>query len=76
MQKEVTGNMVYSTLVGMISEKRAARIMPEHVTFLEIRQRIPEMPDIQMRNVLNNLFKAGLIKTGRTINDIYIIINR
>lgn len=34
------------------------------------------MPDIQMRNVLNNLFKAGLIKTGRTINDIYIIINR
>ena len=65
------------TIINQISnEKKARNIEPTHALFKEVfdRATIEGIAADEIRSGLNELFIAGKIEVGRTINDKYIKI--
>ena len=59
-----------------MAEKKARTIEPTHALFKEVfdRSTIEGIAADEIRNGLNELYLAGEIEVGRTINDKYIKI--
>ena len=69
-------NMISEIINQISSEKEANNIEPTHALFKEVfdRATIEGIAADEIRNGLNELFIAGEIEVGRTINDKYIKI--
>ena len=57
-------------------DREKAGRAPVHILYGELRASLPDIPDRQLRDTLNALWREGAIGTGRTINDTYITLNR
>ena len=68
--------MLKNIILEIISEKKARNIEPTHALFKDVfdRATIEGIAADDIRNGLNELFLAGKIEVGRTINDKYIKI--
>lgn len=57
-------------------EKRQNKITPSHALFIPLRNRALQlgMSNDSIANQLNDLYKQGKIKVGKTINDKFITI--
>ena len=68
--------MLKNTILEIIADKKARNIEPSHALFKEVfdRATIEGIAADEIRNGLNELFIAGEIEVGRTINDKYIKI--
>ena len=69
-------NMILKIINQISSEKKARSVEPTHALFKEVfgRATIEGIAADEIRNGLNELFLAGNIEVGRTINDKYITI--
>ena len=67
---------VMETILSIAEANREAHRVPEHATFGEVRRHMGAVSEVKLRDALNALWSDGAIGTGRTINDIYITINR
>ena len=69
-------NMISEIINQISSEKESNNIYPTHALFKEVfdRATIEGIAADEIRNGLNELFIAGQIEVGRTINDKYIKI--
>lgn len=56
--------IVLQLIKQMEEEKKAKGIGPEHITFISMM--------LEIRNSLNNLYKANKIQSGDTMNDKWI----
>ena len=68
--------MLKNIILEIIAEKKASNIEPTHALFKDVfdRATIEGIAADEIRNGLNELFIAGEIEVGRTINDKYIKI--
>ena len=68
--------MLKNIILEIIAEKKASNIEPTHALFKDVfdRATIKGIAADEIRNGLNELFIAGEIEVGRTINDKYIKI--
>ena len=68
--------MLKNIILGIIADKKARNIEPNHATFKEVfdRATIEGIAADEIKNGLNELFINGEIEVGRTINDKYITI--
>ena len=68
--------MFFKIINQISNEKKAKGIEPTHALFMEVfdRATIEGIAADEIRNGLNELFIAGKIEVGRTINDKYITI--
>ena len=68
--------MLKNIILEIIAEKKASNIEPTHALFKDVfdRATIEGMAADEVRKGLNELFIAGEIEVGRTINDKYIKI--
>ena len=68
--------MLKNIILEIIAKKKAMNIEPTHALFKEVfdRATIESIAADDIRNGLNELFIAGEIEVGRTINDKYIKI--
>ena len=66
--------MLKNIILEIIAEKKARNIEPTHALFKEVfdRATIEGIAADEIRKGLNELFMAGEIEVGRTINDKYI----
>lgn len=57
-------------------EKRQNKITPSHALFIPLRNRALQLgiSNDSIANQLNDLYKQGKIKVGKTINDKFITI--
>ena len=69
-------NMISEIINQISSEKMARNIEPTHALFKEVfdRATIEGIAADEIRNGFNELYLAGDIEVGRTINDKYITI--
>ena len=69
-------NMILKIINQISTEKKARNIEPTHALFKEVfdRATIEGIAADEIRNGLNELFIAGKIEVGETINDKYIKI--
>ena len=69
-------NMILKIINQISTEKKARNIDPTHALFKEVfdRATIEGIAADEIRKGLNELFLAGEIEVGRTINDKYIKI--
>lgn len=67
---------VLQAIAAHIGQREKAGRAPVHILYGELRASLPDIPDRQLRDTLNALWREGAISTGRTINDTYITINR
>ena len=68
--------MLKNIILEIIAEKKASNIEPTHALFKNVfdRATIEGMAADEVRNGLNELFIAGEIEVGETINDKWIKI--
>ena len=68
--------MLKNIILKVIADKKQRNIEPNHALFKEVfdRATIEGIAADDIRNGLNELFIAGEIEVGRTINDKYIKI--
>ena len=68
--------MLKNIILEIMAEKKARTIEPTHALFKEVfdRATIEGIAADEIRNGLNELYLAGEIEVGRTINDKYIRI--
>ena len=68
--------MLKDIILKIISDKKQRNIEPTHALFKEVfcRATIEGIAADEIRKGLNELFIAGEIEVGRTINDKYITI--
>ena len=68
--------MLKNIILEIIAEKKASNIEPTHALFKEVfdRATIEGIAADEIRNGLNELYLAGEIEVGETINDKYIKI--
>ena len=68
--------MIFKIINQISSEKKARNIEPTHALFKDVfdRATIEGMAADEVRKGLNELFIAGEIEVGRTINDKWIKI--
>lgn len=52
-------------------EKREGRVVPGYAMDMEVRARFPGR-EAEVRSALNEMYKAGEISVGRTLNNIWI----
>ena len=66
--------MLKDIILKIISDKKARNIEPAHALFKEVfdRATIEGIAADEIRKGLNELYLAGEIEVGRTINDKYI----
>ena len=66
--------MLKNIILKVIADKKQRNIEPTHALFKEVfdRATIEGIAADEIRNGLNELFIAGEIEVGRTINDKYI----
>lgn len=62
---------VRDTIAGIIEERRAKRIIPDHATMREVYNR-SGLPREETEKEVRGLFRLGVIHMGRTLNDYYI----
>ena len=69
--------MLKNIISEFTADKKARNIEPTHALFKEVfdRATIEGIAADDIRNGLNELYLAGEIEVGRTINDKYIKIN-
>lgn len=67
---------VLQAIAAHIGQREKAGRAPVHILYGELRASLPDIPDRQLRDTLNALWREGAIGTGRTINDTYITLNR
>ena len=69
-------NIILEIINQISTEKKARNIDPTHALFKDVfdRATIEGIAADEIRNGLNELFIAGKIEVGRTINDKYIKI--
>ena len=68
--------MLKNIILKVIADKKQRNIEPSHALFKEVfdRATIEGIAADDIRNGLNELYLAGEIEVGRTINDKYIKI--
>ena len=68
--------MLNNIISEITADKKARNIEPTHALFKEVfdRATIEGIATDEIRNGLNELYLAGEIEVGRTINDKYIKI--
>ena len=68
--------MFFKIINQISNEKKAKGIEPTHVLFMEVidRAKVEGIAADEIKKGLNELFIAGEIEVGRTINDKYIKI--
>ena len=68
--------MLKNIILEIIAEKKASNIEPTHALYKDVfdRATIEGIAADEIRKGLNELFLAGEIEVGRTINDKYIKI--
>ena len=68
--------MLKNIILKIIADKKARNIEPTHAIFKEVfdRATIEGIASDEIRNGLNELYLAGEIEVGETINDKYIKI--
>ena len=68
--------MLKNIILEIMAEKKARNIEPTHALFKDVfdRATIEGIAADEIRKGLNELFLAGKIDVGRTINDKYIKI--
>ena len=68
--------MLKNIILEIIADKKQRNIEPTHALFKEVfdRATIEGIAADEIRNGLNELYLAGEIEVGRTINDKYIKI--
>ena len=66
--------MLKNIILEITTEKKARNIEPTHALFKEVfdRATIEGIAADEIKNGLNELYLAGEIEVGRTINDKYI----
>ena len=69
--------MLKNIILKVIADKKQRNIEPTHALFKEVfdRATIEGIAADEIRNGLNELYLAGEIEVGETINDKYIKIN-
>lgn len=65
---------VYSEILRRVEGRRAANVIPEHTTLLDLRRwaHSEGIPEEALLRSLSQLRKAGRILVGRTLNDWWI----
>ena len=68
--------MLKNLILGIIADKKARNIEPAHALFKEVfdRATIEGIAADEIRNGLNELYLAGEIEVGDTLNDKWIKI--
>ena len=68
--------MLKNIILKIIAEKKARNIEPAHALFRDVfdRATIEGIAADEIRNGLNELYLAGEIEVGETLNDKYIKI--
>ena len=66
--------LLHNIILEVIADKKARNIEPTHALFKEVfdRATIEGIAADEIRKGLNELYLAGKIEVGRTINDKYI----
>jgi hypothetical protein len=69
--------MLKNIILKVIAEKKARNIEPNHALFKDVfdRATIEGIAADEIRKGLNELYLAGEIEVGNTLNDKYIKIN-
>ena len=62
---------VKDTIAGIIEERRARKVVPDHAAMREVYNRSGLTAEETEKEV-RGLFRLGVIHIGRTLNDYYI----
>ena len=64
---------IYEAIIKIEASKKENHIFPTHATFTDILN-LTGVKREELETSIDNLADMGIIRTGRTINDAYIII--
>lgn len=59
---------------NLISTQESTKHVPKNITLSQLRREITSIDRVSLDEIITELSKENKIKTGRTLNDIYITL--